>query len=173
MDLQINRNDPSLDKVSVDACLIRFEPISYMLETGLNEIVHEWWMELEAWKQNSSYTPNWDAYKCMEERNEFRAVSLRKDNHLVGYAGLRIGSDIHFEHDVIVRISDCYITPKYRGYAPRFFKFIQKELMQIGVTKLVTAERLDMLDIGSTGKFYEKMGFKHLEVIWYKTLGNA
>lgn len=150
----------------------RYEPIEYLLKTGLPELVLECWDNIGDDFHSDVFSPDWGRYKEQEEEKSLGVFAMREEGVLVGYAVLKINRDIHQSHLRVGLIHDIYITEKKRGYAIQFVHELEKYAKMMGVWRIDGAERLSFdAHRGGAGKFYHYMGFRPMEVIWSKVLG--
>ena len=149
----------------------RFEPLSYMLLNGLVDLSYEAWCEMENEHAEVDYSPDWEAYQRNEDSNRLRFISLREGGNLIGYASIRIESDIHRAGITFASFLDIYIKKEKRGYAAQFVRFIEKQLSGIGVVRVYATERVRSRK--SPARFYEAMGFELQEQVYGKTIGQV
>lgn len=146
-----------------------FEPLAYLLLHGLSDMAFQCWTELDSGNVEV-YAPDWEAYQRMESRNELRFVALRDDKNLIGYASIVIQGDIHQAGVSMATLCDIYITPKKRGYAAFFVKYIERQLSGLGVRRMIAGEKINATIQNSAGIFYKHLGFSPLEVHWSKAI---
>jgi len=146
----------------------QFEPLSYLLLNGLSDLAFQAWSELDS--GNDPYAPDWEAYQRMESNNELRFVALRQDDNLLGYAAIVLQGDIHQAGVMMATLYDIYITPKKRGFAAQFVKYIERQLSQLGVKRIIAGEKINATIQNDAGIFYKHMGYAPREVHWSKTL---
>jgi hypothetical protein len=145
----------------------RYEPLDYLLKTGLPALAQECFDVMDDKFGRDLYAPNWREYSDMEENKNLGFVAMREDDVLIGYAAIEIISDIHQKGLRIALMRDIFITEKKRGHAIKFFNYIKDFVKQLGAWRLDVAERLTFdASRGGVGKFYEFMGGERLEVIW-------
>lgn len=157
--------------------VFRYEPLSYLLKNGLPELSMECWENMDDGFHGPEYSPAWDRYQEMETSKDGGFVSMREDGRLIGYAMIKVNPDIHQKHLRVALLHDIYITSSKRGYAIKFFNYLQNFASMLGAYRMDVAERLSFdSSRGGAGKFYDYIGFKPMEVIWSKILsteGNA
>lgn len=147
--------------------VFRYEPLSYLLQTGLPELAMECWEESYDEIKGDSFSPDWRRYGNMEDTKDGGFIAMRVDERLAGYAVMKINPDIHQRQLRVALLHDVYITEKSRGYAIKFFRYLENFAMMLGAYRIDVAEI-----IGSdVGKFYKYMGMRPMEVIWSKHLG--
>lgn len=146
----------------------RYEPLTYLLQTGLLELSKKCHAELE--KNKIEYAPDWNSYLEDEKNRSLGFISMREGENLVGYATVKTYSDDHRKSLRIAVIKDIYITPNKRGYAHHFMRFIEKISQQIGCWRIDVAERLIPEAGLRVGEFYALSGYKPMEIIWSKVL---
>lgn len=150
----------------------RYEPLDYLLKTGLPELSLECWEHMDDGFYNEFYSPDWKLYKEQEDNKHLGFVAMRDQDKLVGYAVVKTMTDIHQENVRIGLIHDIYITEGYRGHAAAFFNYIERFVEHMGVSFLDVAERLSFdAKRGGSGKFFAFLGFRPMEIIHRKRLG--
>lgn len=150
----------------------RYEPLSYLLKNGLPELSLECWEHMDDGFYKEIYSPDWKLYQEQEDRKDLGFVAMREEGKLVGYAVVKILTDIHQKDQRIGLLHDIYITGDKRGHAAAFFHYIEQLVKQMGAYCIDVAERLSFdANRGGSGKFYSFLGFRPMEVIWRKVLG--
>lgn len=150
----------------------RYEPLEFMLKTGLSELSLECFEQMNDGFYQEIFSPDWALYKEQEDRKDLGFVAMRDGDKLVGYAVLKIMTDIHQKEERIALLHDIYIKDEYRGRATSFFHFLEQFVQQMGAGWMDVAERLSFdANRGGSGKFYSYMGYRPMEVIYRKRLG--
>jgi GNAT superfamily N-acetyltransferase len=154
-----------------------FEPLDYLLKTGLPELSKECWGNMGDGFYLEVFSPDWRMYKEQEDNKRLGFVAMREDGKLIGYANLIINKDIHQEDLKIAVIHDIFVTKEKRGYASALFHYLEQFALSLGAYRIDVAERLSFDEKrGGAGKFYGFLGYKPMEVIHSKVLvteGNA
>lgn len=152
--------------------LYRYEPLEYLLKTGLSDLCLECFNHMNDGFYQEVYSPDWMLYKQQEDNKDLGFIAMRDEDRLVGYAVVKIVNDIHQREERIGLIHDLYITKEYRGHAAAFFNYIEGFVRQMGAGWMDIAERLSFDEKrGGSGKFYAFLGYRPMEVIWRKRLG--
>lgn len=152
--------------------VFNYEPLDYMLQTGLPELSLECWEQMDDGFYNEIFSPDWKMYKEQEDRKNLGFVSMRNKGKLVGYGVIKTVRDIHQKDMRIAVLHDIYITAEFRGHAVAFFHYIEQFVKKMDCYRLDVAERLSFDEKrGGIGKFYSLLGFRPMEVIWAKVLG--
>lgn len=150
----------------------RYEPLEYLLHNGLPELSLECWDQMDDGFYREIYSPDWQLYKEQEDNKNLGFVAMRESGKLIGYAVIKIMTDIHQENQRIALLHDLYITHEKRGNAASFLHYIEQFVQQMGAYRLDVAERLSFdAKRGGSGKFYSFLGYRPMEVIWAKVLG--
>lgn len=141
-----------------------WEPVAYLLSCGLHDLGHKHWMEGVQEKSAFPYDPDWEAYKRIENSNEYKIIAVRWHGHLVGYAGVRIFSSIQSRGVTCSYVQEYYIEPKFRKKSMsgiKLFRFIHEQLkimkvnhVAVHMPDIVRAER------GGLGKFFKHLGYE-------------
>lgn len=147
----------------------RFEPLDYLLQSGLAMLGSNSWDECGNDKELFNYDPDWSRYARMEKADILRFVSVRENDNLVGYASIIITDNLHDKKICCAIIQDIFIMPKKRkgGTADRLLYFIEKLMMSINVKHISIAERLM---VGNVGRWLSRKGYHCNERIWTKSL---
>lgn len=152
----------------------RWEPLSYLLDTGLHQLAERHWNEVGYDKDLLKYNPNWPQYKAMEDQNILRWMALRIDGALVGYASVIITQSLHDRDVCCAIVQDFYLAPEHRkGFAGvKIFWVLETQLKALGVKHIAAAERIMTApEERSTSKLFEYLGFHSDERIWTKSIG--
>lgn len=150
-----------------------YEPLEHLLKTGLPDLCLECWDKMDDGFYQEIFSPDWKLYKEQEDEKNLGFVAMRDEGKLVGYANIKILGDIHQKDARVALIHDIYITEEKRGHAVAFFHYIEAFVQKMGAYRLDVAERLSFdANRGGSGKFFAFAGFKPMEVIWAKVLGN-
>lgn len=151
--------------------MFRWEPLSYLLQTGLAELGARSWDESGNDKHLFEYDPDWARYGRMEKSDCLRFIAVRDDaEDLVGYASIIITDNLHDRKIPCGIVQDIFITPEKRKgthAGDKLMDFIEAQLASVGVQHVSVAERLM---VGNVGKWLERRGYHSNERIWTKTL---
>lgn len=149
----------------------RWEPLNYLLSTGLADLGERSWNEVGY--NNLPFDPDWHRYQCMENDNILRFFAVRDEsNLLIGYASVIIISNLHSKKVFHAVIQDIYLEPEHRkGYAA-FREFINKleEQFHLINVKFYTIEEPENDPRGNVGIVYERLGFELSGRLWTKEL---
>lgn len=148
----------------------RWEPLSYLLLTGINDLGARSWEENGYDKDILTYNPDWERYKRLEAENILRFMAIRDEEALVGYASVIITNSFHDKDICCAIVQDFYVVPEKRGFAGlKLFSFLEEQLETLGVNHMAAAERLK--NNNRTGRLFEHLGFHSDERIWTKSIG--
>lgn len=150
----------------------RYEPLTYLLQNGLPELAMECWeqhVEGNDFYRQDQFGPDWGNYQYQEDEKELGFVAMREGDKLIGYATIKINRDIHQADLRIAVLLDVYITKDKRGYAVKFFRYVEEFVQKMGAYRLDVSQPLTSPQ--NVGKFYEFMGMRPMEMIWSKVLG--
>jgi hypothetical protein len=151
----------------------RFEPLSYLLNTGLAELGERSWSEIGNDKQTFQYDPDWHQYERLQQQDILRFFAVRDDAELlVGYASVLVMHSLHDKKVLCAIIQDIYLEPEHRNGLESFRKFeqtLEGLLKGIGVKHISIAER-ENDQRGGVGEVYRRLGFNSCERIWTKSL---
>ena len=139
---------------------LRFEPLAYLLKTGLIELAKDFSALLEP---DEVHCPDWEKYQVMEKKDALRFVAMRKGDKLIGFSALTIEDDLHHKDHKMAILHDIFVVET--GHAPTLMRFIEKHMWNMKVTEIIGASRMNY---ARTGKFFEVMGYHAKEVIWSK-----
>ena len=155
---------------------IRWEPLSYLLNTGLAELGERSWGEIGNDKDIFEYDPDWFRYQQLQQDDILRFLAVRDDvGLLIGYASVVVQYNIHDRKILCAIVQDIYLEPESRkGFdSVKFFlNMLEDHLAKIGVKHLSIAER-ENDERGGVGPVYKRLGFKSCERIWTKCLANS
>lgn len=147
----------------------RWEPLNYLLQTGLAQLGALSWQESGNDKDIFEYDPDWARYGRMEQADILRFIGVRDDDELVGYASVIITDNLHDKKVCCAIIQDIFILPEKRKNhaADNLLTFAESQLLDIGVQHIALAERLM---VGSVGRWLKWRGYHSNERIWTKSL---
>lgn len=153
--------------------LFRIEPLTYLLNSGLEQLGGRSWNEIGLDTHLFHYAPNWQRYQRMEDDACLRFFAAR-DEHgdLVGYASVIIVDNLHDYRVQSAYIQDIYLEPEQRkGLAPfkSFIEAICSQLQALHVDHVTIGER-ENDPRGGIGVVYQRLGFESNERLWRKTL---
>lgn len=151
----------------------RFEPLNYLLQTGLVDLGERSWSEIGNDKQTFQYNPDWHEYERMQQQDMLRFLAVRDDTGLlVGYASVIVRHNLHDKNVLCAIIQDIYLEPEHRkgmGAFKRFEQTLEGLLKGIGVKHIAVAER-ENDPRGGVGEVYRRLGFNSCERIWTKSI---
>lgn len=146
------------------------------------EIFTEVYPELEEmfkehYKEAPLYTdievdPLLDVYEKIEEQGNYLFLVARDDGVPVGYISYMIHPALQFHNQVIAGMELIYVLPTYRskGVATSLLKAAEEVLQR---DKGVTIASLVMKSGTPIRGFAEAMGYKEMEVMFTKRLGES
>lgn len=156
--------------------IFAWEKLGTLLADGVEEILFQNFEEIEIDQDRIPLAPDWDYYFSLERMGVYRIVSARTDGKLAGYASFFVRK--HRRHmNTLFAISDeIYLLPEYRkgwtGVA--FIRESERLLKELGVVKIEMGEK-EHVKLGSSGgtlgDLLEKLGYRHTESVFTKTLG--
>jgi len=149
----------------------RFEPLVYLMKTGLPELGERSWNEIGNDRDILKYDPDWAQYAQMESNNVLRFFALRDESeNLVGYASVILLNNLHDRKILCAYVQDLYIEPEHRkGYMAfrDFYNTLEGHLKGIGVKHITMGER-ENDPRGGVGAVYKRLGFDSCERLWTK-----
>lgn len=147
----------------------RWEPLNYLLSTGLSELGERSWNEVGY--GNLPYDPDWNRYQRMESDDVLRFFAVRDDSGLlIGYAAVIVATNLHSRQICNAIIQDIYIEPEHRkGYAAfrEFIEKLEEQFRLIGV-KFYIIEEPENDPRGGIGAVYKRLGFLPGGKLWIK-----
>lgn len=150
-----------------------FEPLAYLLKTGLNDLMSRTWDEVGNDKELFEYDPFWERYKSMEDNDVLRFMAVRDEvGVLVGYASIIIMPNLHDRKAISSYIQEIYLEPEARKGFKTFKDFINvvlDNLVKMKVDHVAIAERENDVR-GGIGCVYRRLGFRSCERIWTMNL---
>jgi hypothetical protein len=153
--------------------LYRLEPLTYLLQSGLEQLGGRSWSEIGLDTELFHYAPNWARYQRMEDDSCLRFMAARNEfDELVGYASIIIVENLHDYRILSAYIQDIYLDPDHRkGLAPfkGFLDAICEQLKALHVDHVTIGER-ENDPRGGVGVVYQRCGFESSERLWRKTL---
>lgn len=150
--------------------MARLEPLSYLLLTGLSDLTFEAWQELESNKEQFPYSPDWERYQRMEDKDGLRFFSLRDDENLIGYASIVVSQDEHRSGVLMGYFNDVFVTKPKRGHAAFLVRCVEKTLSGIGVQRIQAAQKLNLQATNTAGEFFKLLDYQPYELVLSKVL---
>lgn len=122
---------------------MRWEPLNYLLKTGLAELGARSWDECGLDKDTFNYDPDFARYGRMEEANILKFLAVRDEGELVGYASVIITQNLHDRNVSVGIVQDVFIAPERRagGTADKLMDTLESQLMSIKCQHLSIAAR--------------------------------
>lgn len=152
---------------SLKTLRFEWEPIRHLRACGLDDLAEASWQETWANATYLHHAPDWPRYEAMEDANAMRIVGARnRDNALVGYAVVLMGSDLHDRQAVTAVVQDIYVAKGYNGIP--LLRWVMKQVQALGAMQLVIAERLNARR--PVDKVFAHLGFVTNEVLWVRHL---
>ena|ERR1700761_7697286 len=148
----------------------RWEPLNYLLATGLPDLTTLHWDEAGCDKDIFEHDPDWARYGRMENANILRWLAVRQNDELIGYSSVIINDNIHDKKVCCALISDIFVLPEKRQYgtANKLMDFLEGQLVGIGVKHITVGARLM---VGEVGKWLKRRGYHCDEHLYTKSLG--
>ena len=145
-----------------------WEYLDDLLEDGLSVLAYKAWEEVEENRDGFPFDVNWFRYREMEATGNFRFFTARVDKSLVGYAGVMILPHLRSRSVTQAMVLDIYVDPEYRnrGIGIKMLHSLEDWLGQLGVDYVNVGERNTV----STGKLYQRLGYKCVERAWTKAI---
>lgn len=145
-----------------------WEYLDDLLDDGLSVLAYKAWEEVEEDKDGFPFDVNWFRYREMEATGNFRFFTARVDGELVGYAGVSILPDLRSRKVTHAVVLDIYVEPeqRHKGVGVKLLHSLEDWLGKLGVNCVTVGERNTV----STGRLYQRMGYKCSERAWTKAI---
>lgn len=145
----------------------RWEPLSYLLQTGLAELGARSWDECGLDKETFKYDPDFARYGRMEQSDILRFMAVRDQGELIGYASVIVHNNLHDKNVCVAVVQDIFIVPEKRngGTADKLMDMLESQLMSIKCQHISIASRNE-----AASRWLSRQGYHSNERIWTKSL---
>lgn len=128
------------------------------------------WNETEAYRHGQPFNPDRDRYWHYNDIGYHHQYTVRDNGRLVGHGGIYVSQSMHTQLSV-AHEDTWFLLPEYRKgrNAIRFYKFIEADLIGMGVREIVVSAKLS----NSAGTIIEYLGYEHTEKLYSKQIGEA
>lgn len=151
-------------------------PITYQQESlatckgDAQDLLQQHWEEIALNKDFIRLNPDWEAYYNLEETGSLKIFTAREDSKLIGYFVVLCRKHLHYVDHVFAFNDILYLQKDYRKglVGAKLMKFAEKCLKDDGISvMIVNTKRHKPFDT-----LLEWLGYKHIENIYSKTLGD-
>lgn len=130
------------------------------LEKCWNEVMvmaQAHWAETEGYRNGQECKPSFERYNTYDKCGWFLMFTARKEDKMVGYAGMYITPSMHTQ-EVIASEDTWFLLPEYRKgrNAIRFYNYVEEECRRRGATEIGMTAKMT----NHAGKILEYLGYK-------------
>ena len=149
---------------------VAWEPISDLLASGLEPLLHAHWLETSIDHEEAPLAVDWSRFLSLERDGYFKAAGLRRDGGLIGYAAFTVAPHACFRFTSYATCNAIYVGAADRGYAGGQL-VMQTEIMLrlLGVKKVIHSVPLGKG--AKLGELLGRLGYKHTEDFYCKLVG--
>lgn len=132
-------------------------------------IIQSHYEELALNKDKVPLIPNWDKYILLENADALVHISLREDGILIGYFIGVVDTHLHYMQTKMFTMDIMYVSPKHRNSngGMLLMEKLEEECRRRGVQKMILNTKKHF----NIGALYVRRGFKHIEEIYSKWIG--
>lgn len=120
-------------------------------------------------KDKIKLNPNWAEYVNLDEAGILKLFTARQNGNLVGYFAVTVSTSMHYQDHKFAINDVVFIHPDHRngsaGY--KLIKYAEEQLTQMGVSLMIINTKIHQ----PFDKLLERMGFKQIERIYSKYIG--
>lgn len=122
------------------------EPLAGLLESGLERLIRDHWVEVSHDRGVINLNPDFDEYAVQEQKHRFVCFGLRKDGNLVGYNAFFVVHSIHYR-DHIFAVNDAIFLDKSERGVQGIAMIVEAEkaLKKLDVTKVFYHTKADAI----------------------------
>lgn len=111
-------------------------------------------------------SPNFEAYKHLDDTGILRIFTARKFGKLVGYCTFFVQPHLHYRESLQAYQTLLFVDPEFRGFGMRFIAWMDDQLKVEGVS-LVHQTVTQKLDFSS---MLSRLGYEPFENIYIRRL---
>lgn len=113
-------------------------PLAWLIEDGLETMMHEHWKECSIDHDEVPFNPDWELALTMERQGTLHAFGLFDDKVFAGYAVFEVAPHLLFKSTKYAWNTGIYVKPENRkGVAGlKLFAESEKMLAAMGVRKI-------------------------------------
>lgn len=133
-------------------------------------LIQNHWEEIALNREKVELLPDYGGYRKLMEMDLLQAYTVRRDGILIAYMFVVVSPHLHYSSTIFATNDILYVDQKYRKtmVAFRLFRFVEKELKAKGVHVF----NVNMKTLHPFCNFVEGLGFKHIENIYSKYIGD-
>lgn len=147
---------------------IEWEPLSSLLDGGLEDLLQEDWDEIEA--TPFALDVDWDNAFACERQGLFKAIGVRNP-HLIGYAAFHIQQHFHSRAIKSAFNDVIFLHPTFRGrIGLKLIRRCEELLREIGVSQVFISSKEHSAKVRRTGDVLKALGYTCTERSWRKIL---
>lgn len=116
---------------------LKTEPL-FDIMNEMKILTKEHYQEITLYKDKVKLDPDWNAYKMMEDKNQFFLFTARVDGELVGYSAFFVKPHIHYKELMVASNDVLFLNKKHRTGLTgiKLIKYSEQKLKEIGVNKI-------------------------------------
>lgn len=116
--------------------------------------------------KDREFSPDLETYLKLEELGTYKLFTSRVEGKVVGYCAYFITPSLHYKGLKQAMQDMTFIVPECRGLGPRFLKWCEKELMEIGIEVVYYHFNMSNSQI----KNLERLGYTLTDITYCKKL---
>lgn len=151
--------------------------IGEAMTKGLEELLHDHWIEVEAHRDEIPLAVDWPRYNLLERTGIYKSVAAQKDGRLVGYASYFLQPSLHNRYTVFAVNDVLYVARQHRKglLGPRLIREAEKLLAAEGARVITQGDRksvhsTDENSRANLGHLLLRSGYELAEKVYAKLL---
>lgn len=149
-----------------------WEPLSLLLDEGLEDLVTAHHAEVGLHKGDMPLAVDWEKYHELERLGMLKLASARAGDSLVGYASWLVMPHLHYCETPHALNDAIFVHYEWRGSGVRLMRECERRLAADAAPKAVRIvyhiKKAIEADRGTVGRVLDRMGYRAFETAWDK-----
>lgn len=143
-----------------------FEPLSALLDDGLDAMVREHWSAIALDQSDVPLSIDWAAYQAREDRGTWRGFTARRDGRLIGYVGFFLFRPERYQSTLFINEDTIWVRPEERARALIWRSLIREAMARLPRPSKLQVKVRERFGGEVTGRILESLGFERNEVLY-------
>lgn len=152
-------------------CTIFWEPLSILLDDGLEDLVRQHHAEVGVHKKEMPLDCDWDEYQSLENLGMLRTLAVRRQDKLIAYNSFMVRKGHpHYRSTPHAMCDAIYVLPAHRrtGIVRELIEKPERDLALEFAGRHVRFWYHDKSGIRLLGPVLKKLGYEQIEECWDK-----
>jgi hypothetical protein len=142
------------------------------VQPEISDLLKKHWEEVALDRDVIKLDPAWDQYQLLDSIGVLHITTVRSNGRLVGYYINVIKEHLHYKQSRTAFSDVFFIEEQYRFTGGvRMFKAMEGFMKAKGVEKIYCTHKLHVND--QIGGILLRLGYRHIENVWSKMIGEA